>query len=107
VLHALKTDPLTRDIPVVLISIVDQKELGFRLGATDYIVKPFEREALIGALARIAPDNERVLVIDDDPNVPDLVRQLLDSAHCTVDWVADGAAGLERIAQARPSVILL
>ncbi|SFE14583.1 response regulator [Methylobacterium sp. 13MFTsu3.1M2] len=107
VLHALKTDPLTRDIPVVLISIVDQKELGFRLGATDYIVKPFEREALIGALARIAPDNERVLVIDDDPNVPDLVRQLLDSEHCTVDWVADGAAGLERIAQARPSVILL
>lgn len=107
VLHALKTDPLTRDIPVVLISIVDQKELGFRLGATDYIVKPFEREALIGALARIAPDNERVLVIDDDPNVPDLVRQLLDSENCTVDWVADGAAGLERIAQARPSVILL
>ncbi|MEE7502078.1 response regulator [Methylobacterium mesophilicum] len=107
VLHALKTDPLTRDIPVVLISIVDQKELGFRLGATDYIVKPFEREALIGALARIAPDNERVLVIDDDPNVPDLVRQLLDSERCTVDWVADGAAGLERIAQARPSVILL
>ena len=107
VLHALKTDPQTRDIPVVLISIVDQKELGFRLGATDYIVKPFEREALIGALARIAPDNERILVIDDDPNVPDLVRQLLDSEHCTVDWVADGAAGLERIAQARPSVILL
>ncbi|MFF9548823.1 response regulator [Methylobacterium fujisawaense] len=107
VLHALKTDPLTRDIPVVLISIVDQKELGFRLGATDYIVKPFEREALIGALARIAPDNERILVIDDDPNVPDLVRQLLNAEQCTVDWVADGAAGLERIAQARPSVILL
>jgi PAS domain S-box-containing protein len=107
VLHALKTDPQTREIPVVLISIVDQKELGFRLGATDYIVKPFEREALIGALARIAPDNERILVIDDDPNVPDLVRQLLDPEHCTVDWVADGQAGLERIAQARPSVILL
>ena len=107
VLHALKTDPLTRDIPVVMISIVDQKALGFRLGATDYIVKPFEREALIGALARIAPDNERILVIDDDPNVPDLVRQLLDAEPCTVDWVADGAAGLERIAQARPSVILL
>jgi PAS domain S-box-containing protein len=107
VLHALKTDPQTREIPVVLISIVDQKELGYRLGATDYIVKPFEREALISALARIAPGNERVLVIDDDPNVPDLVRQLLDAEHCTVDWAPDGAAGLERVAQARPSVILL
>ncbi|MDP4025292.1 response regulator [Methylobacterium sp. NEAU 140] len=107
VLHALKTDPQTRDIPVILMSIVDQKELGFRLGATDYVVKPFEREALMGALARIAPDSERILVVDDDPNIADLVRQLLEGEPCTVDWVSDGVAGLERIAQARPSIILL
>ncbi|WP_236960843.1 response regulator [Methylobacterium durans] len=107
VLHALKTDPLTREIPVILISIVDQKELGFRLGANDYIVKPFERESLIGALTRIAPNSERILVVDDDSNVVDLVRQLLDTEGCTIDWAPDGVAGLERIAQARPSVILL
>ena len=107
VLHALKTDPLTREIPVILISIVDQKELGFHLGASDYIVKPFERESLIGALGRAAPNSERILVVDDDPNVVDLVRQLLDTEGCTIDWAPDGAAGLERIAQARPSVILL
>ncbi|WP_348646049.1 response regulator [Methylobacterium sp. SD274] len=107
VLHALKTDPLTREIPVILISIVDQKELGFHLGASDYIVKPFERESLIGALGRAAPDSERILVIDDDPNVVDLVRQLLDTERCTIEWARDGVAGLERISQARPSVILL
>ncbi|MGU3538015.1 response regulator [Methylobacterium sp. A54F] len=107
VLHALKTDPATREIPVILISIVDQKELGFRLGANDYIVKPFERESLIGALGRIAPNSERILVVDDDPNVVDLVRQLLDGESCTIDWVPDGAAGLESIAKIRPSVILL
>ncbi|MCJ2122463.1 response regulator [Methylobacterium sp. J-077] len=107
VLHALKTDPLTREIPVILISIVDQKELGFRLGASDYIVKPFERESLIGALGRAAPNSERILVVDDDPNVVDLVRQLMDTERCTIDWAPDGVAGLERIAQARPSVILL
>ena len=107
VLHALKTDRLTRDIPVILISIVDQKELGFRLGAADYVVKPFDREALIGSLARVAPDYRRILVIDDDPNVVDLVRQLLEGERCSVDWAPDGAAGLERINQAPPGVILL
>ena len=107
VLHALKTDPLTRDIPVILVSIVDQKDLGFRLGAADYLVKPFDREALIGALARVAPDCRRILVVDDDPNVAELVRQLFEGEHCTIDWAPDGAAGLEHIAQARPGVILL
>jgi CheY-like chemotaxis protein len=79
VLHALKSDPTTRDIPVILISIVDQKDLGFRLGAADYLIKPFDRDVLIGAVARIAPHCRRILVVDDDPNVPELVRQLLDS----------------------------
>jgi signal transduction histidine kinase/CheY-like chemotaxis protein len=107
VLHALKTDPLTRDIPVILISIVDHKELGFRLGATDYVVKPFDREALIGAVARVAPDCQRILVVDDDPNVVELVRQLLEGERCTIDWAPGGAAGLERIVQAPPGLILL
>jgi PAS domain S-box-containing protein len=107
VLHALKTDPLTRDIPVILLSIIDQKELGFRLGATDYMVKPFDRDALISAVARAAPEGRRILVVDDDPNVAELVRQLLEGERYTVDWACDGAAGLERIAHVLPSVILL
>jgi signal transduction histidine kinase/DNA-binding response OmpR family regulator len=107
VLHALKTDPLTRDIPVILISIVDQTDLGFRLGAVDYLVKPFDGEALIGAVARVAPHCRRILVVDDDPNVAELVRQLFEGESFTIDWAPDGAAGLERIAQVRPGVILL
>jgi signal transduction histidine kinase/CheY-like chemotaxis protein len=107
VLHALKTDPLTRDIPVILISIVDRTDLGFRLGAVDYLVKPFDGEALIGAVARVAPHCRRILVVDDDPNVAELVRQLFEGEHFTIDWAPDGAAGLEHIAQARPGVILL
>jgi signal transduction histidine kinase/DNA-binding response OmpR family regulator/PAS domain-containing protein len=107
VLHALKTDPLTRDIPVILISIVDQKELGFRLGAADYVVKPFDRDALISSLTRVAPDYRRILVVDDDPNVVAIVRQLLEGERCAVDWAPDGAAGLERIDQAPPGVVLL
>jgi CheY-like chemotaxis protein len=45
--------------------------------------------------------------VDDDPNVPELVRQFLEGERYAIDWAPDGAAGLERIAQARPSAILL
>jgi signal transduction histidine kinase/CheY-like chemotaxis protein/HAMP domain-containing protein len=107
VLHALKSDPSTRDIPVILISIVDQKDLGFRLGAADYVVKPFDRDALIGAIARIAPDCRRILVVDDDSNVLELVRQSLEGESYMIEWASDGVAGLERITQVRPSLILL
>jgi signal transduction histidine kinase/DNA-binding response OmpR family regulator len=107
VLHTLKTDPLTRDIPVILISIIDQTDLGFRLGAVDYLVKPFDGEALVAAMARVAPHCRRILVVDDDPNVAELVRQLFEGEQLTIDWAQDGAAGLDHIAQVRPGVILL
>ena len=107
VLHALKTDPLIREYSRHPHLVVDQKELGFRLGAADYVVKPFDREALIATVARIVPDGRRILVVDDDPNVAELVRQLLEGEGYTIDCASDGTAGLERIAQARPSVILL
>ncbi len=55
VLHGLKADPATRDIPVLLLSVVDQKDLGYRLGAADYLMKPFERDELLAALQRVAP----------------------------------------------------
>ncbi len=57
VLHQLKTDPATRDIPVVVLTVVDQAKLGLGLGAAEYIVKPFERDALVATLAQVAkPD---------------------------------------------------
>ena len=107
VLHTLKADAATRDIPVIVVSIVDQKGLGFRLGAADYLVKPFDRETLIGAIGRVAPQGLRILVVDDDPNVAEIVRQSLEGESYTIDSAPDGAAGLERIAQIRPSMILL
>jgi CheY-like chemotaxis protein len=54
VLHELKSDPATRDIPVILLTIVDKKALGYQLGASDYLVKPLDREALLAALGLMA-----------------------------------------------------
>jgi CheY-like chemotaxis protein len=107
VLHGLKADAATRDIPVLLLSVVDQKDLGYRLGAADYLLKPFERDDLIAALQRVAPHCRSLLVVDDDPNVADLVRQSLEEEAYRIDVAEDGLLALDAIELRRPDVILL
>jgi CheY-like chemotaxis protein/anti-sigma regulatory factor (Ser/Thr protein kinase) len=112
VLHELKSDPNTRDIPVIVLSIVDNKELGYRLGAFDYLVKPFDQETVLNILARLAPlqaesDQACLLVVDDDPQVVDLVCQLLEDEECQIRSAADGQEALEAISQQPPDIILL
>jgi signal transduction histidine kinase/CheY-like chemotaxis protein len=107
VLHDLKSDPATRDIPVIVVSIVDSKELGYRLGAADYLLKPFDREAIVGTLARLPSRQGRLLVVDDDPHVVDLVRQFLEGEPYDVAAAADGEEALAAIARRPPDIILL
>jgi signal transduction histidine kinase/CheY-like chemotaxis protein len=103
----LKADPRTRDIPLIVLSIVDNKELGFRLGADEYLVKPVDKEALLEVLRRCGCRGRRMLVADDDPVVGDLVRQLLDEDGWNVSSAANGQEALEAIARQRPDVLLL
>jgi CheY-like chemotaxis protein/nitrogen-specific signal transduction histidine kinase len=107
VLHELKVDATTRAIPVIVLSIVDNKALGYRLGACDYLMKPFDRETILAALAHAPPQQGCLLVVDDDPHVVDLVGQLLEGEPYEIMSVADGEAALEAIAHRRPDVILL
>jgi signal transduction histidine kinase/CheY-like chemotaxis protein len=106
-LHELKADAATRDIPVIVLSIVDNKDLGYRLGAFDYLLKPFDREGILAALAHILPHQGRLLVVDDDPQVVELVRQLLEGEPYDIVAAMDGQEALEAIAEKRPEVILL
>lgn len=107
ILHELKADSVTRDIPIIVLSIVDNKELGYRLGAFDYLLKPFDREAILSALTRIPPRQGRLLVVDDDPHVLDLVRQLLQGEPYIIETALDGQKALEALARQRPDIILL
>jgi CheY-like chemotaxis protein/anti-sigma regulatory factor (Ser/Thr protein kinase) len=107
VLHELKADPATRTIPVVVITVVDQAKLGYRLGAAAYLVKPFERDQLVATLGQIAPRCRRLLVVDDDPNVANLVRQLLEADGYAIEAAADGKVALRVLAERRPDAILL
>jgi CheY-like chemotaxis protein len=112
VLHDLKSDPATRDLPVILLTIVDKRALGYQLGAADYLVKPLDSDAVLTALKRLAHANggrvpNRLLVVDDDPHVPDMVRQLLPEGGFDVEAAADGLEALEAVARRRPDAILL
>jgi signal transduction histidine kinase/CheY-like chemotaxis protein/CHASE3 domain sensor protein len=109
VLSALKADPATVDIPVIILSIVDDKNLGFALGASDYLTKPIDRDRLHATLARYRAGRPcgTVLVVEDDTLTRDQVRRALEGDACTVITAANGREGLERLAKMRPDVILL
>ena len=102
VLYELKTEPVTRAIPVIVLSIVDNKALGYRLGACDYLLKPFDRETILTALAHMSPPQGCLLVVDDDPQVVDLVCQLLEGEPYEIIAAADGQEALEVIAHRHP-----
>jgi CheY-like chemotaxis protein len=70
-------------------------------------MKPFERDHLVATLKRAAPSGRRLLVVDDDPDVADLVRQLLEGSGYRIEAAADGAAALRALALRRPDAILL
>jgi PAS domain S-box-containing protein len=109
VLTALKTDAATRDIPVVMISIVDDKQLGFALGAAEYLTKPIDRDRLAELLAKHAPRDaeRRALVIDDLPDNRSMLRHVLEREGWLVAEAENGRAGLGRFAEQKPSLILL
>jgi len=96
VLAALRDDPRTRDIPVVVASIVDDRELAMSLGAADYVPKPFPIDDLLGAIERLlAGGPGRVLVVDDDEETRELVRRALTAAGMEVQVAAGGKEALE------------
>ncbi|HEY5902096.1 MAG TPA: GAF domain-containing protein, partial [Anaerolineales bacterium] len=111
VLNDLKTDAATAGIPVILLTIVDKKALGFKLGAADYLLKPLHPGVVLDALRRVVSgkSNARkcVLVVDDDPSVVEMLRQTLPEAEFELDAAADGEAGLQAVQLHRPDVILL
>jgi CheY-like chemotaxis protein/two-component sensor histidine kinase len=79
VLDSLKADPQTRNIPVIICSIVEDIERGFNLGASDYLVKPILEEDIVNSLDRLNADGSirEVLVVDDNPNDLRLIGKML------------------------------
>ncbi len=119
VLRALKSDPETRDIPVLVISVLENSELAFSLGAVDYLLKPIHREDLGRLLDRLVASElsarrsaaswrpYKVLVVDDDPKMVSLLRTMLPAEGYTLLPAYDGEQGLRLAREEQPDVVLL
>jgi signal transduction histidine kinase/DNA-binding response OmpR family regulator len=109
VLKAIKTDPLLQDIPVIMLTMLDDLELGFALGAEDYVTKPVNRRRLSRIIKRYSCSNPPcpILLVEDDPAVRAVMRKMLEKLGCAVTEAEDGEQGLSSIERERPSLIFL
>ncbi len=108
VLHDLKRAPETAHIPIVVVSIVDRKDLGFSLGANDYLVKPVEREALLSALWRqLEPTPSCVLAVDDDIRHLQMMSDILSVEGYRVLTATCGKEALDTLRKAQIHAMIL
>lgn len=108
VFKALKNDPVLKNTPVYIVSIVDNKALGLSLGVNGYLMKPFNRDDLLGTL-KIAskPPFCQVLVVDDDPDTGAAFAKVLAEGGYEVQVATSGEQAIERLKQVRPDVLFL
>jgi PAS domain S-box-containing protein len=114
-LSVLKADPELADVPIVVMSIIDDKNTGFRLGATDYLTKPIDYKRLTRLLNHYRPPaaqslaapTGRVLVAEDDPVTREMFRRTLEKEDWLVMEAANGQHALETLAESVPDLILL
>lgn len=110
VLKTLKSHAVTRDTPVVIISRVDERDLGVALGADDYFVKPVDRDRLLDRVRHLTAANQsraRLLLIDDDVSLHELLNEELASLGYTIESAFSGESGFAAAKANAPDVIIL
>lgn len=110
VLSALKSDALLSDIPIIMTSVAEERNKGFALGATDYLVKPVSREQLAHILTkyRIGDSSQGlVMLVDDDLMTREMMANRLKEQGWRVFKAENGKVALEHLEDKKPSLILL
>jgi adenylate cyclase len=109
VLEVIKHDPELSHIPVIMMTISDEKQKGFTLGASGYLTKPVDRGQLSQLLDRFKTlaGIPRVLVVEDDPNAREMMRLLLIGEGWAVSVATNGREALDRLATELPNLVLL
>lgn len=108
VLSELKSDERLRRIPVIILSIEEERAKGFSLGAYEYLVKPIEPEVLVGIVrSALGPGSGHVLVVDDDKDTRELVRRQLTEEGFRVQEASDGREAMLKIRADPPAMMVL
>jgi CheY-like chemotaxis protein len=110
VLKELKQDPDTRNIPILICSILQEEEKGYNLGASEYLVKPFLQDDLINAIRRLNKDGsvKEIMAIDDDADELLLIQKMLESdSSIHLTRLQGGVEALSALETLTPDVIIL
>jgi DNA-binding response OmpR family regulator len=110
-LQALKADPATLDIPVLVVSVANDSLKALSLGAAECLLKPVDRDRIVGTVRKLLDGARgtapRVLVVDDEPDTVDFIRQTLVAEGFETSVARNGREALESIARERPDLVLL
>ena len=110
ILRECKSDPELKDMPVIMVSQLNQDTLANSLGADDYITKPIDRELFLKTIKNILgdgdTDNNKILIIDDDENTRDLLSRMLKEGGWVPKTAKDGKEGLDQLGE-DPALIVL
>src|SRR5262249_38311227 len=109
VLTRLKADPDLSTIPVVMLTMASNKNLGYTLGAAEYLIKPVEKSSLVKELKKYqsAKQTSSVLVVEDDAETREMLTRSLENQGWDAEAAENGRVGLEHIRAHRPGLILL
>ena len=108
VLTALKADSKTAEIPVIMMTIVDDQNLGFALGAADYLLKPISKDILINVLNKYyyESNSNTILIVDDDSDTREMLRRQLANYSWEIIEAEHGRQALDIISNKRPAIII-
>ena len=110
VLGIMKADPELEHIPVIMLTIVDDRSLGFSLGASEFMTKPVDRGRLMSVVRKLAPTDKDglVLIVDDDPAVRSVLKMTVESVGMRSAEAENGQAALDWLAKNEmPALVLL
>ncbi|MCF8478693.1 MAG: response regulator [Pseudolabrys sp.] len=108
-LGIMKSDPALDHIPVIMLTIVDDRNLGYSLGASEFMTKPIDRNKLTALLRKFAPakKNATILVVDDDPDVRSLIKVTVEAAGLTSAEASNGRVALDWLDRHPPPALIL
>ena len=109
VLTALQNNETTKNIPVIMLTMTNERDIGYSLGATDYLTKPVDWNNLSKILKKheIETGSESILIVEDDEITRDMLKKSLETNNFKVNIAKNGKEALERVNKAKPALILL